>query len=121
MSKITVKFELNGKNICTKKLIPTDTLESIRQQQKEKIGDSIFLDAEGSPIDKSDEKEFKLSEVLNGNILKLKNDNVVSNEGITIFLNGKQFCMINISPEESLEKLRNVLSSKIKEDFSFFG
>ena len=119
MSKITVKFELNGKNICTKKLIPTDTLESIRQQQKEKIGDSIFLDAEGSPIDKSDEKEFKLSEVLNGNILKLKNDNVVSNEGITIFLNGKQFCMINISPEESLEKLRNVLSSKIKEDFSF--
>lgn len=27
--------------------------------------------------------------------------------------------MINISPEESLEKLRNVLGSNIKEDFNF--
>lgn len=94
-------------------------LESIRQKQKEKIGDSIFLDAEGSAMDKSDEQEFKLSEVLNGNILKLKIDNVVSNEGITIFLNGKKIWMINISPEESLEKLRNVLGSNIKEDFNF--
>lgn len=94
-------------------------LESIRQKQKEKIGDSIFLDAEGIAMDKSDEQEFKLSEVLNGNILKLKIDNVVSNEGITIFLNGKKIWMINISPEESLEKLRNVLGSNIKEDFNF--
>jgi hypothetical protein len=30
-------------------------LESIRQKQKEKIGDSIFLDAEGCAMDKSDE------------------------------------------------------------------
>lgn len=95
------------------------SLESIRQKQKEKIGDSIFLDAEGSAMDKSDEQEFKLSEVLNGNILKLKIDNVVSNEGITIFLNGKKIWMINISPEESLEKQRNVLGSNIKEDFNF--
>jgi len=43
-----VKVELNGKNICTKPLKLDDTLISIREKLKAKVGDAFFLDQDGN-------------------------------------------------------------------------
>ena len=118
MSKETIKLELNGKIIGQKKFDPNSTLESIRAALKDKIKDGSFIDTDGNTMDRDDEKNFKLSEILYGNILKIKSGSMSTNEGIQINLNGKNFCVINISQEENLDKLRNSLSSKIQ-DFSF--
>ena len=118
MPKETIKIELDGKIVATKKFDPNNILDSIRQALKDKIKEGSFIDKDGNTIDREDEKDFKLSEVLYGNILKIKSGNMCPNEGIQINLNGKNFCIINISQEEHLDKLRNSLSSKIQ-DFSF--
>ena len=118
MPKETIKVEIDGKIICQKKLDPTNTLDSIRQTLKDKIKEGSFIDKDGNAIDKTDESEFKLSEILYGNILKVQGSKMSSNEGIQINLNGNNFCIINISQEEHLDKLRNSLSNKIQ-DFAF--
>ena len=63
---------------------------------------------------------------MDGNILKLKDEkqysNTISsnsNSGITMHLNGNNFCIINISENEKLEKLSNLLKNKIQDNFFF--
>ena len=55
-----VKVELDGKIKCTKPLKLDQTLDSIREKIKEKIGDAFFLDKDENIIDRGDEKEFNL-------------------------------------------------------------
>jgi len=118
MSKQTVKIELNQKIICQKKFDVNSNLQSIRELLKDKIGDSSFLDKDGNPIDAKDESDFTLTEILSGNILKVKGQNNNSS-GIIIYINGNNFCTINIGENESLPKLRNLLSGKGQNNFNF--
>ena len=73
--KEKVKVELDDKIICTKPFELNETLESIREKIKEKIGDAFFLDKEGNIIDKEDEKDMNLEDILlDSKIIKLKSN-----------------------------------------------
>ena len=124
MSKETIKIQINEKIIGQKKFDKTEKLKSIREKLKNKISNALFLDKDGNILDKEDEEDFTLNEIMNGNILKFKDDkqNTTStslNSSIIIYLNGKNFCPINISENEKLEKLSNLLKNKIQDNFFF--
>ena len=71
--KEKVKVELDEEIKCTKPFELNQTLESIREKIKEKIGDAFFLDKEGKIIDREDEKDWTLEEILlDSKIIKLK-------------------------------------------------
>lgn len=121
MPKLATKVELNGKIIFTKPLSKEDNLISIRGIIKDKIDSSfIFLDQEGNPIDKNDEKDFKLEDIIDGKIMKLKSEGGNnSSKGIKVFLGDKNFCSINCDKTENLSKARQLIRDKCKEDFIF--
>ena len=124
MTKIATKVELNDKIIFTKPLNKEDKLITIRELIKDRIDSSFFfLDQEGNPIDKKDENDFKLEDIVNGKIMKLKSegggsDNNLS-EGIKVFLGDKNFCSIDCEKTENLSKARQLIKDKCKEDFIF--
>ena len=118
MSKKLVKIEFNQKIICQKKLDVNSNLQSIRELIKDKVGNASFLDKDGNPLDTNDEKDFTLTEILNDNILKVKGQNNNSSD-IIIYINGTNFCSINIDENESLPKLRKLLSEKGQTNFDF--
>ena len=118
MSKKLVKIQFNQKIICQKKLDVNSNLQSIRELIKDKVGNASFLDKDGNPLDTNDEKDFTLTEILNDNILKVKGQNNNSSD-IIIYINGTNFCSINIDENESLPKLRKLLSEKGQTNFDF--
>lgn len=118
MSKSSIKVELNSKIICTKKFQLDEHLYSIREKIKDKIKNGLFLDKEGNPIDKEDEKDFLLEEIIDNNILKIKQIEQQKDSSIKILLNDKDFCVINCSEDENLDTLRKLLSNNIQ-DFEF--
>ena len=67
MKKVIVKIELDGNSIGTKPLLPDDTLASIRDKIKEKTKGKnyIFLDSDGNDIEKSDENDYTLKDIIN--------------------------------------------------------
>ena len=123
MSKETIKIELNGKIICQKKFEKSEKLKLIREKIKDKIGKAFFVDKDNNLLELTDEEDFTLGEVLDKNILKLRDNNTNKPEkksNVEIYLNGKNFCTISISEEDSLENLRNSLSNKIQDNNFFF-
>ena len=118
MSKKLIRLELDSKIICQKKLDPNDSLSSIRQAINDRIGDALFKDKDGNLIETKDENEFTLEDILYDNILKLKSQNS-THSAKAIFLNGSNFCSIELGEKEILPKLRDLLCSKVQNDFNF--
>ena len=118
MQKQIIKIEFNNKIICQKKLDVNSTLVSIRQLISNKIGNFSFIDKDGNTLDNNDENDFILSEILYGNIVKVKGQDT-NNSGIIIFLNNNNFCSVNIGENETLSQLRNILINKVGDDFEF--
>ena len=121
MNKKVFKIELDGNIVGTKPLIETDNLIAIRKAIKGKVDiDYIFLDQEGNTIDTSDENDYKLEDILNGKIIKIKSTGEDKEEStIKVYMNDKQFCSINCTKENNLEKVRKLLNNRITEDFIF--
>ena len=118
MSKQVTKIELNGKVIGTKPLVLKESLISIRDKIKDKVTVSyIFLDADGKPVSKEEEKNLLLEQISVGKILKLQSEEKVS--GISVILNDSKLCSVNCSMSENLSTLRKILIKTITQDFFF--
>ena len=111
-----VKVELNGRIICTKPLKLNETLESIRNKIKDKVGNALFLDKDGNTIDKEDEGAFNLEYILDSKIIKLKSSETSGFE-IKVLLNEKNICSKNCPKTENLKSFRESLINEIKEFF----
>ena len=113
-----VKVELNGRIICTKPLKLNETLESIRNKIKDKVGNALFLDKDGNTIDKEDEGAINLEYILDSKIIKLKSSETSGFE-IKVLLNEKNICSKNCPKTENLKSFRESLKNEIKENFKF--
>ena len=125
MKKVIVKIELDGNSIGTKPLLPDDTLASIRDKIKEKTKGKnyIFLDSDGNDIEKSDENDYTLKDIINEKKIKIKStQNEIEDSGqlkIKIFLNDKQILSKNITKNSHLDKVRKFLEKENIKDFDF--
>ena len=73
MSRLVCKIELDGKIIFSKPFNSNESLDAIRGIIKDRVATSfVFLDQDKNFIEKSDEKDFKLEDIINEKILKLK-------------------------------------------------
>ena len=121
MTKTIVKIFLDEKPIGIKPFLMSDSLTSIRQKLKDKINVSYnFLDQEENQIDKEDENEIALENVINEKIIKLKskgNDEFYVN----IYLNEINICSVNCTKKDKLNDIRNLIYNKIniKKNFVF--
>ncbi len=114
-----IKVELNGKNICQKPLNVSDTLKSIREKLKTKIGNAFFLDTDSNQIDIEDESNFTLKDILfDSKILKCKSGEESSDNEIKICLDGKNVTSKKCSKSEKLSNFRKLIENEIK-DFLF--
>ena len=106
--------------VASKPLIESDNLKSIRNSIKGKIDkDYIFLDQEGNIVEQSDENDYKLEDILNGKLIKIKSIGEDKDSGIKVFMNDEQICSLKIKNDENLAKARVLLKNKITEDFIF--
>ena len=128
MSKSVCKIELDGKVIFSKPLVLSESLDSIREIIKYRVQSSfIFLDQEKNNIEKSDENDFKLEDIVKEKIVRLKSEdsgsNVEKNDSngseINIFEGNKKLCSINGNPKIKLDETRKLINAKIKDDFIF--
>ena len=114
--KEKVKVELDDKIKCTKPFELNETLESIREKIKEKIGDAFFLDKEGNIIDKEDEKDMNLEDILlDSKIIKLKS-NETSGSNKKEINNNNSNPIINGNKESNNSK--NTKKIKVQFDLS---
>ncbi len=96
--KEKVKVELDEQIKCTKHFELKETLESIREKIKEKIGNAFFLDKDGNIVDKEDEKDMNLEDILlDSKIIKLKssetnesNKKEINNNNSNPIINGNK-------------------------------
>lgn len=118
MSKQITKIELDGKPSGTKPLMMSDNLTTIREKIKDRVNASyIFLDKDGYPINKEDEKDYLLENISVSKLIKLKSDG--SATGIDIFFNNTKICSANCSLSQNLSEVRNLISQYINQEFLF--
>lgn len=68
-----INILLNESNICSSNFLNSQYLDEIRNLLQEKIESQFtFLDQDGNPIDKNDESDLTLEDILNNGSLKLK-------------------------------------------------
>ena len=130
MSKLACKIEFDGKIIFTKPLGLNESIANVRQIIKDRVPKSfLFLDQDNNIIDKSDENDIKLEDIVKDKILKLKSEDSNSNNctdtndsnspNINILEGNKKICSINCSFKLKLDQTRKLISSKIKDEFTF--
>lgn len=119
MSKVIAKIEFEGKIIGSKPLLFDDNLTSVRAKIKEKTKDINFqfLDNDGNAIEFQDENDYKLNDIINDKKFKIISSG--NQELIKVFVNDKEFCSKNLSPNQNLLDIRNILKNEIKQDFIF--
>ncbi|GAB1228272.1 hypothetical protein ENUP19_0391G0001 [Entamoeba nuttalli] len=75
MSRIIVRFILNGQCIATKPLNSQDNLKTVRDKIKGKMSDSQhFLTRKGDIIDANEEEEFIVEDVINNEEINIKEE-----------------------------------------------
>lgn len=121
MSKTITKIEFEGKIIGSKPLSPDESLSSVRNKIKAKTKNINyqFLDSEGNNIEVQDEDDYKLSDVVNDNKIKIVASENENEETIKIFLNNKEFGSRNLSEMQYLNEVRKILEKEINQDFVF--
>ena len=119
MSKIAVKIHLDGNPKGMKPLLLSDTLTSVRTKIMDKVNSSyIFLDGDGLEINRNDENDITLGDIVKDKIIKLKSIGG-GQPGINIFLNESEVCSVNCQKSNNLNEVRNQIKDKIKDDFIF--
>ncbi|GAT99284.1 hypothetical protein conserved [Entamoeba histolytica] len=75
MSRVIVRFLLNGQCIATKPLNSQDSLKTVREKLKEKMSDSQhFLTKDGDKINANDEEDFIVEDIINNEEINLKEE-----------------------------------------------
>lgn len=80
MSKTGCKIEFDGKIIFSKPLVLTESVSNIRDIIKDRVPASfVFLDQQKNIIDKADEADWKLEDIINGKIIQIQTEGNNSN------------------------------------------
>ncbi|BFU22701.1 Type II/IV secretion system protein/Septin/AIG1 family/50S ribosome-binding GTPase, putative [Entamoeba histolytica] len=111
MSRVVVRFILNGKFLATKPLNSQDKLKTVREKLKEKMSDSQhFLTKDGDPIDKNDEECFTIGDVIDETrIINIKGTE--DKKGIRIKINDKIITTIEIDTKTYLSDVRKIVQN----------
>ncbi|GAB1219489.1 hypothetical protein ENUP19_0036G0064 [Entamoeba nuttalli] len=111
MSRIIVRFLLNGKCVATKPLISQDSLKTARDKLKEKISDSQhFLTKDGDVIGVNDEEYFTVQDVIaESRIINIKGTE--DKKGIRIKINDKIITTIEIDNKTPLSDVRKIVQN----------
>ncbi|EDR27868.1 hypothetical protein, conserved [Entamoeba dispar SAW760] len=119
MSKVTVRFFLNGKSISTKPLNSQDNLKTAREKLSEKIsGSHQFLTKEGDLIDINDEDSFTIEDVIGSSrIINIKEKE--DKKEVKIKLNDKLFKTIELDKKTKLSDVRKSIQN-IPESAHFY-
>ena len=123
MSKTVCKIELDGKIIFSKPLILTESAANIRDVIKDRVPASfVFLDQEKNIVEKADEADYKLEDIINGKIIKLQTEDTNTNNlsehsdpnGLNInFCNGNEkICSINSNKRIQLPFWECIITKK---------
>ena len=119
MSKKIIKIDLEGTIIGSKPLLLNDSLTIVRDKIKEKAKiPFLFLDQEGNDISKEDENDYSLTDIIVGNIIKIK-PSKINESKIKVFLNENLVSDIKCEKDLSLEDLRKLILNIVKEEFIF--
>ena len=117
-----VEVELNGENVYSIPSKLDDNLILIREKLKENFGDVFFLDLDGNQVDKEDENELTLKDILlDSNKIKIQSKEIKENSenNIEIVLNGENVSSKNYDKSQNLSDLRKLLENEIKDNFLF--
>ncbi|GAB1226688.1 hypothetical protein ENUP19_0301G0037 [Entamoeba nuttalli] len=111
MSRIIVRFLLNGKCVATKPLISQDSLKTARDKLKEKISDSQhFLTKDGDVIDVKDEECRSVQDVIDEKrVINIKG--IEDKKGIRIKINDKIITTIEIDNKTPLSDVRKIVQN----------
>ncbi|EMD43408.1 Hypothetical protein EHI5A_261980, partial [Entamoeba histolytica KU27] len=111
MSRVVVRFILNGKFLATKPLNSQDKLKTVREKLKEKMSDSQhFLTKDGDPIDKNDEECFTIGDVIDEKrVINIKETE--DKKGIRIKINDKIITTIEIDTKTYLSDVRKIVQN----------
>ena len=119
MSKKIIKIDLEGTIIGSKPLLLNDSLTIVRDKIKEKAKiPFLFLDQEGNDISKDDENDYSLTDIIVGNIIKIK-PSKINESKIKVILNENLVSDIKCEKDLSLEDLRKLILNIVKEEFIF--
>ena len=117
-----VEVELNGENVYSIPSKLDDNLILIREKLKANFGDVFFLDLDGNQVDKEDENELTLKDILlDSNKIKIQSKEIKENSenNIEIVLNGENVSSKNYDKSQNLSDLRKLLENEIKDNFLF--
>ncbi|BFU26587.1 hypothetical protein conserved [Entamoeba histolytica] len=111
MSRVIVRFLLNGQCIATKPLNSQDKLKTVREKIKEKMSDSqYFLTRDGDIIDVNDEEDFIVEDVIDEKrIINIKRTE--DKKGIRIKINDKVITTIEIDNKTPLSDVRKIVQN----------
>ncbi|GAB1226167.1 hypothetical protein ENUP19_0277G0003 [Entamoeba nuttalli] len=111
MSRVIVRFLLNGKCVATKPLNSQDKLKTAREKIKEKMSDSQhFLTKDGDVIDKNDEECSTVQDVIDeSRIINIKETE--DKKEIRIKINDKLITTIEINNKTHLSDVRRIVQN----------
>ena len=119
MSKKIIKIDLEGTIIDSKPLFLNDSLTIVRDKIKEKAKiPFLFLDQEGNDVSKDDENDYSLTDIIVGNIIKIK-PSKINESKIKVILNKNLVSDIKCEKDLSLKDLRKLILNIVKEEFIF--
>jgi len=101
-----IKVFLNDKEFCQKNISKSQNLSDVRNYLKNEIKqDFIFLDSDGNDIEKQDEKEYSLKDILKNQSIYLKCD-IQNNQTLTTLPAPNAYSEV---------KINNITASKPRE------
>ncbi|EDR22965.1 hypothetical protein, conserved [Entamoeba dispar SAW760] len=115
MSRVVIKFYLNGKCISTKPMNSQDNLKTVREKLKEKISDSQqFLSKDGDLIDIDGEDSFTVGDVIDSSrIINIKETG--DKKRIKLKLNDEIISTVQVDTKTKISDIRksiqNILES----------
>ncbi|EMD47693.1 Hypothetical protein EHI5A_258320, partial [Entamoeba histolytica KU27] len=111
MSRVVVRFILNGQCVATKPLNSQDKLKTAREKIKEKMSDSQhFLTKDGDIIDKNDEECFTVGDVIDEKrVINIKG--IEDKKEVRIKINDKIITTIEMDTKTPLSDVRKIVQN----------
>ncbi|EDR26952.1 hypothetical protein, conserved [Entamoeba dispar SAW760] len=119
MSRVIVRFFLNGQPVSTKPLTSQDNLKTAREKLSEKMSVSQqFLSKDGDLIDTNDEECFTIGDIIDSSrIINIKE--ISDKKGIKIKLNDEVISTVQIDKKTKLSDVRKSIQN-IPESAHFY-
>ena len=111
MSKSVIKIVI-GRKKKIRKVELDMTLDKLRESLKEDMPEnSLFIKDDGT-IDKSEESEFTINDILKDKEIHCSS----FSRDVNVYINDKNICKININVDENIESLMKEMKGKIPND-----